>query len=538
MDYKDFFLTNNGSGWKTTENKLSNSRPDIFKLVMDYSNLNDLNDLSFKEKVWHFINNSISVPTCNECGKLLKFKNSLNQGYGKYCSLSCTNKNKDHINSVKETIIEKYNGPSPFSSEEINNKRKKTMVDKYGVDNIFKDVEYIKEKTFKKHGVTHISKLEKTKLNRVKTNIDKYGVSTPLLLDENRLKNVESKLNNFNIKYSDLNITKNTGNDINIICDECNSEYSIERALLLYRYENNVNPCVLCNPINELKSIKEKELSDYIKSLNIEIIEGDRNILNNLELDIYIPSKNIAIEFDGLYWHNELFKDKNYHLNKTELCEEKGIKLIHVFEDEWTFKQEIVKSRIKNILGFSERKIYARKCEIKEVKTKDKTKFLNENHIQGTVGSNINLGLYHNGELVSLMTFGDLRINMGQKSKDNIYELLRFCNKLNTNVVGGASKLYEHFIKIHKPNELISYADRRWSQGELYKKLGFELTHKTQPNYWYVIDNNRKHRFGFRKDMLIKEGFNKELSEHEIMLKRKIYRIYDCGNFAFKLIYN
>jgi hypothetical protein len=277
----------------------------------------------------------------------------------------------------------------------------------------------------------------------------------------------------------------------------------------------------------------ENEIKNFINSIGLDYIENSKKIINPLELDIFIPSHNIAFEFDGLYWHSELYKDINYHLNKTELCEEKGIKLIHIFEDEWIHKQDIVKSRIKNLLGLSECKIFARKCVIKEVNKDDKKIFLDNNHIQGTVASSINLGLYYNDELVSLMTFGKGRIAMGGNSEQ--YELIRFCNKLNTNVVGGASKLLKHFIKNYNPNEIISYADRRWSQGGLYDELKFEKVNITKPNYWYIIGNKRKHRFGFRKSILVKEGFNENKSEHDIMLERKIYRIYDCGNITYKM---
>jgi len=279
----------------------------------------------------------------------------------------------------------------------------------------------------------------------------------------------------------------------------------------------------------------EKELVKFIKSLKIKLIEGDRKVLNNLELDVYIPSKNIAFEFDGLYWHSEKFKDKNYHLNKTELCENKDIKLIHVFEDEWFDKKDIVKSRIKNILGLTGNKIYARNCEIKEVSPSESKLFLNNNHIQGAINSKIKVGLYYKNELVSLMTFGSLRKNLNQSKKDDVYELLRFCNKLNTTVIGGADKLLKYFIKMYNPKEIISYADRRWSQGDLYNKLGFDFMHNSEPNYYYVINNKRENRFNYRKDILIKEGFDKELSEHKIMLSRGIYRIYDCGSKKYNL---
>jgi len=278
----------------------------------------------------------------------------------------------------------------------------------------------------------------------------------------------------------------------------------------------------------------ETEVKDFIKSLGVNFISNDKSIIKPFELDIYIPSHNITIEYNGLYWHSELFKDNKYHLNKTNKCLENGIKLIHIFEDEWVNKKDIVKSRISNMLGLNENRIYARKCEVKNVLVKEKTKFLNDNHIQGAVGSKINLGLYYNNELVSLMTFGDLRRSLGSKPKNGNYELIRFCNKINTSVIGGASKLFKNFTLNNRPIDIISYADRRWSQGSLYDTLGFNFIHNSKPNYFYVFKGNRVNRFKFRKSELLKEGFDVNKTEHEIMLERKLYRIYDCGTMLYK----
>jgi hypothetical protein len=153
------------------------------------------------------------------------------------------------------------------------------------------------------------------------------------------------------------------------------------------------------------------------------------------------------------------------------------------------------------------------------------------------VGSSVNLGLYYNNELVSLMTFGKKRLALGNKKSNNDeYELIRFCNKLNTSVVGGASKLLNHFIKTYNPVEILSYADKRWSNGNLYKKLGFIEVKSTSPNYFYVVNKKRKNRFEFRKDVLVKDGFDSSKTEFQIMEDRGIPRIYDVGNFLFKLI--
>ena len=279
----------------------------------------------------------------------------------------------------------------------------------------------------------------------------------------------------------------------------------------------------------------ENEVKEFISSLKLLFEENNRKILNGKELDMYIHSYNLAIEFNGLYWHSELYVDDNYHLNKTELCEANGIKLIHIFEDEWVYKQEIVKSRLMNSFGLSTNKIYGRKCIIKNVPSKEAKEFLNNNHIQGSINAKYNIGLYYNNELVSIMTFGSLRKSMGNKSNEDTYELFRFCNKLYTNVIGGADKLLKHFIKTYKPKEIISYADRRWSQGDLYEKLGFDFIHNSKPNYWYINKGKREYRFKYRKDILVKEGYDKNKTEHEIMKERGFNRIYDCGNKKYTL---
>ena len=226
--------------------------------------------------------------------------------------------------------------------------------------------------------------------------------------------------------------------------------------------------------------------------------------------------------------------DNNYHLNKTKLCEQQGIHLIHIYDDDWNNKKNIIESRILNLLSKTPNKIYGRKCIIKEITDNKIVRyFLNKNHLQGFVGSQIKLGLYYNDELVSLMTFGSKRKFMKQSNNDRVYEMLRFCNKLNTSVIGGADKLFKYFINIYKPIEVVSYADRSWSQGHLYRKLGFNCISKTPPNYYYIVDKKKLHRFNYRKDKLIRDGYDENKTEHEIMLERKIYRIYDSGSLKF-----
>ena len=330
-------------------------------------------------------------------------------------------------------------------------------------------------------------------------------------------------------KYSYSNVIyKNNKQTVSIICP-IHGEFEQTPNNHLAKHG-----CPKC--VNNISSYQQ-ELCDFIKNeLNYQIETCNTSIIKPFELDIFIPEVDVAIEFNGLYWHNEKHVSSDYHINKTNLCKEKGIRLIHIFEDEWLYRQDIVKSRLKAICNKQQNTIYARNCIIKEVSFNDSKEFLNKNHIQGHCVSSHRYGLYYDNELVSLMTFGRKRINLGS-IKDENYELLRFCNKLNTSVVGGASKLLKHFIKTNNiTSNIISYCDLRWSDGNLYEKLGFNFIHISKPNYFYIIKNKRENRFKFRKDILVKKyNCPIDMTEHEFMLLNKYYRIYDCGAILYEL---
>jgi len=461
-----------------------------------------------------------------------KVENTNLEKYGVKTTLLSTNV-KDKI---KKFNLEKYGVESHLKSNEIRNKIKITNIEKYGFNSPIQN-EKIKQKikntNFERYGFENAAQNEEIKLKIRKTNLERYGNVSPI-----KSEIVKNKLaEKFKKKYSNININSVDNKYLNIICKKCNHLYKISKAMFNHKLLQNIDLCPKCNP--SYFSVKESQLLEFISNIyNGEIISNDKKVLSPYEIDIYLPELKIAFEYNGIYWHNELYKDDNYHLEKTELCESKGIQLIHIWEDNWLYKQDIVKSMILNKLGRTPNKIYARKCEIKEIDDNKLTsEFLEKNHIQGFLGSKIKIGLFFNNELVSLMTFGNRRIAMGKKStNEGEYELLRFCNKLNTNIIGGASKLFKYFINKYNPKEIITYADRSFSQGKLYKTLGFKFIGKTQPNYYYVIGTNRYHRFNFRKNILIKDGFDSNKTEHEIMLERKIYRIYDSGNFKFSFL--
>ena len=291
------------------------------------------------------------------------------------------------------------------------------------------------------------------------------------------------------------------------------------------------------NIITTFNSKQQKEIEKFIsEELMLTFLINNKKILHGTSIDLYIPSLRIGIEYNGLYWHSEkMGKTRNYHQSKTILAEGEDIRLIHIFEDEWNNKQDIVKNRLRHILGKTKDRIYARKCVIKEITANQKKYYLEDNHIQGNDNSTIRLGLFHNDILVGVMTFSKPRKSLGyNKTDDNSYELVRFASD---NVIGGADKLLKYFIKKHKPNKIISYADRRWSQGDLYQKLGFDFMGTTKPNYWYTKDyRTREHRFNYRKDVLVSKGYDSDKTEFEIMNELGYERIWDCGSFKFEMI--
>ena len=292
-----------------------------------------------------------------------------------------------------------------------------------------------------------------------------------------------------------------------------------------------------CPKCANQQSNGENEIVDFLKNINIfGIKQRNREILSPYELDIYIPNKNVAIEYNGLIWHSERFnKDKNYHLNKTELCEKQGIRLIHIFEDEWIYKQDIVKSKLKHILGCDNDllKIFARKCIIKEITNKEAMGFLEQNHIQGFVRSTLYLGCYYNNNLIGVMSFKK------ERNDSDKWELTRFATDITRHCVGIGGKLFTYFLKNYNPSEVKSFADRRWSANNdnLYIKLGFKLDKILKPDYKYVIKDKRYHKFNFRKRKLNKRyNLPFSLNESEMCKKLDFYRIYDCG--LIKYIWN
>lgn len=294
-----------------------------------------------------------------------------------------------------------------------------------------------------------------------------------------------------------------------------------------------------------VKSKPQEEINQFIKGLGFETLFNDRETIPPLELDVFIPEKAIAIEYCGLYWHGEKnngSKARKKHLDKLKMCQEKEIRLITIFEDEWLLKQKQVQAYLKAILGKTEIKISARKCVIREVDNSIANLFNEENHIQGKSNGK-HYGLYSNDELVCLATFAKPGASRNaHKNNQNKIELMRYTNKINYSVRGGLGKLLKHFL-IHNPiiQEVVSYSDNRWSNGNLYEKLGFIKINSGNPSYFYFKERSleRFHRYNFTKHRAIELfGGNPEIeTEWSIMSKNGYDRIWDCGSTKWSMNY-
>lgn len=531
-------------------------------------------------------------PLCY-CGNPARFNKNLKK-WGKYCSPRCSSSAPEVKEKFKQTNLKKYGVENPGKNPEsinkmkdtlknktkdekdiTNLKRKDTVKERYGVDSVMHleaTKESLKKTNLAIYGVDFASKSIAIKKKIEVTNLRKYGVKAPAQNSEikEKIKNTTQERHGYNtilsspsfrehqIKSSKkifyeslisgtrlqgkvkplftwehfLETPKEKYQEFPWECLTCGTHFS-------FFLENGLVPrCPTCYPLLRAgESLMEKELQSLLSE---EFLVENRklNIIFPYELDIFFPNHNIGIEFNGLYWHSESAKkDKNYHLNKTLLCESKGIDLIHVFEWQWVSQKAIIMSIILNRLGSSKIvRTGAREYKIEKVSTPIERSFLEENHIQGYVPSKVCYGLVDKkGELIQIASFGYSRFN-----HDYEWELLRSCSKIDNSIHGGLSKLMSFFIKEQSPHNLISYCDRGLFNGKGYISSGFTLLEPTAPSYWYTKNHKTvESRYSYQKHKLKDKlmVFDESLTEWENMQLNGYDRIWNCGNKVFVIDY-
>lgn len=565
---------------------------DLMNWINETTPLLQNNFYTIDTKLYWIFNDLHNFPCCDFCKKAYIDRNvfTIARGYPEFCSHICVVNSPKTKEKTRQTCIKKYGVSSPGQAESVKKKSQQTCLKKYGTKCSLQSkssLEKTKQKNLQKYGVEHPSqnkqiqqKIRQTKQQRYgdiqpwhstdayakrkNTWIKKYGTSHPMKSPEIQQKQCESVKSKYNVSYytQTQSFTRTRlkkvfnqhilNNGYDEPCFSFNEFVQCNHHLQLMSFKckkcgnifqsKHINGhhsrCPICYPIiRQAISQDEKNLQQFLSSLGIKYTCNDRTLINPLEIDILIEDKQLAIEYDGLYWHSDAYKDSKYHLMKTELCAKKEIQLIHIFENEWCQHPEIVESRLKNILGIHDTTIFARKCAIKTVDSKESCEFQNQNHLQGESKASVNLGLFFENQLVSLMTFSKSRF-----SKKYEWEMVRFCNKLNYHIPGAASRLLKYFEKNWKPHSIVSYADRRWSMGNLYNALGFSLDHISPPNYWYFktnmlyLESRVKYQKHQQKKYLDKFDANK--TEVENMKDNGYLRIYDCGNLVFTKVYS
>ncbi len=387
---------------------------------------------------------------------------------------------------------------------------KKTCIDRYGVENVLQ-MQSIKDKAkltcVKKYGFENVSQnkqiQDKKSVNSLNKAYNSLQDKFPLLetcFPQEEYSGVHDKRYRFR-------------------CKECG--YEFDRTI-----HCNIPVCRKCNPLLRGTSKSEIEVYDFIISNVGSIINSNiRSVISPKEIDIYSEQHRVGVEFNGLYWHSEEFVDKLYHFEKSKLAREAGIKLFHIFSDEWEQKQDIVKSMLSHAFGVTQRKLFARKCSIAEVSTRDAKHFFESTHISGGGLSKSAFGLFYDGQLVSCLSLG---IPIKNKRYSNCIEIVRFANQLNTHVVGGFSKLLTAAKRWSLENgfeNILSYADLRFGDGNVYRKNGFEYLGDTEVNYWYTDGLNRYSRQSFRA----RDG----KTERQISEEASVFKIYGCGHAIF-----
>ena len=432
---------------------------------------------------------------------------------------------KNNADSIKAKAINtnkiRYGTEWYQQTGEYKQRFKETCLEKYGVESpsMLPEIQEKSRKNLQQHYPDHSVIIEKIK----ETNQERFGAEWYQCSELFKGRNKDQAQHILGDKYEVLEVN---GRDWTVKHKSCGKVFSTAASVYYNRcVRSKIELCPHCYPYMENSSSSEKMLLDFVHSIyNGEIVENTRAIIHPYELNIYIPEKNIAIEYNGLYWHSEQYVPSTYHKMKSDICKERGVHLIHVFEDDWLYKREIVQSVIKNFLGCGHQTIiYARKCEVREVNNQDTQVFLQENHMLGRMMMiSHSIGLYYEGCLVSLMAF---RCTSKEKK---VVELSRYAIKRDYNIKGGAERIFKHFLKMYGSlySKVKTFNDNGVFKGTVHYRLGFQHTGTNAPNFMYYdkklgIRVSKQSLRKIRKSYKVKEEFEE---------KDRYYRVYNAGN--------
>ena len=558
------------------EQKYPQQYDEIMKLYPEYTDI--------RQKIYAILRGDYY--RCRECGSVCNYNYSNPQAYcSRECSQRVKSRKvsasrtpdvmREIIQKAQKTTRQKYGVDNPMQSSDVRQKMQATMEQRYGCSAPLgnEDIKQKMQATMQeRYGVTSFAQTTEWKHKTEATNLTKYGEKYRLQSEVEKAKHQATMQERHGVYSAMCSSTLKDRQAVSkwariIDVSDCHTMIDVKRKylkMLGIETDRDLSNISIGSPsyprskevlemyldivsvdLNTLKdnitnywpyarelgvelkkSIKasaaETELAEWLSEYaDIEL--RNRSIIAPQELDIFIPSHNIAIEFNGVYWHSSRFVDVDYHANKTAKCLDEGIQLIHVWSNDWDNKKPIVKSVILSKLGDTN-KLMARKCNIIIVKSKIAKPFYDANHLKGYRAAKYHIGLEYNGEFVMCMSFS--------RHKKHEWELIRMATKLDTTVVGGMSKILSHFLKLTDAGTIMSYVDRDISNGKSYETVGFELIGNTGPSYWYVdIAGNTIPRQQMQKSVREKDGFDG--SEDEYAKQLGLFKISNSGNLIY-----
>lgn len=558
--------------WSPSAFKRSN--PELFQYLTEITAFLPENS-TIRRRSWHVIHDCYSIPMCDNCNMNPIFFRKRTNSYTNLC-IHCNKKQEqknreinnikkygyastlvvpsfkekakttikrkygcDNLSQVEElkearkaTNIKNFGVENVSQSEEIKNKKKEKSLERYGVECVLQSEE-IKEKirntNIEKYGVESVGKSPEIRKKRVDTLIRRYGVDNPIKLKEFKSKAQATNLEKYGTLEYQQSLIPNTSlmvlNDKHTLETLNKTKNGQEIADLL-----NVSHSTVLNylnkhgiePTNFWSSAAEREIRKIVSHIDHKF--NNRRLIGK-ELDILLPDLNLAFEYNGIFWHSDRNVSKNMHREKYLKCKEKGIRLITIFENEWVENKELVTEKIQYLIGESSAdKIFARKTDIVKISSKEKANFLNKYHIQKNGGGSLNYALMYNSEVVAVMSF----------IKQKKYYLL---NRYATSkiVVGGFTKLLNHFEKEFNSPPIVTFADLRWSDGALYINSGFILDKELPPDYYWAKAPKIWHKSNWRHTTGLKhlENYDPAISESQNMYNHGYYKIWDCGKLRF-----
>jgi very-short-patch-repair endonuclease len=440
-------------------------------------------------------------------------------------SENCAFKQDGFEEKRAKTMLERYGVVNAMDSQELRDKNKRTIQDRYGVDNVSQidsvqakkretslerygneqflgseiGREKIRQGMLDKYGVENAFQSEEIKDKIKETSIEKYGFDHHLKDRDRAIANAQKVLAS---KIKSGMVKLYNGKPVSEWLKESQYSDSAFRSLV------NKHGLELALKMSPQISSLEQVVKEWLDSENIKYEQQFR--VGNKIADFLLVDHKIILELDGLYWHSEhQLQDDSYHINKHFLYTSFDYHPLFFREDEVNNKFDIIKSIILNKIGRSIR-VFARKCTIVEVSSEDSAKFFETNHLMGK-GRGTTYGLKIGDDLVSCMII--------RRTRDKNWDVSRFCHKLGHQVIGGFSKLIKHFLQKNEVDTLTTFIDRRYGDGSYLTDLGFEFI-ACSPSFRWTNTVDCLHRMKFPGNTGYDNGFVK---------------IWDCGQARYDL---